>query len=212
MSKLSCTNCQTYHCRHLNGGTFPNFCLTRHTDKDLIQDTISMYTGDGEDALISNASVSVEGAYRGQLTRVEETIAFAKRLNVKKVGIATCIGLIEEAKIFAKMLENHDFEVYGVSCKIGAVDKTALNIEESHKINPGCHESLCNPILQAKLLNEEQTDLNVIIGLCVGHDSLFIKHSDSLVTTLIVKDRVLGHNPVAALYTSHSFYKKLMNK
>ena len=57
-----------------------------------------------------------------------------------------------------------------------------------------------------------KTDLNVIIGLCVGHDSLFIKYSKALVTTLITKDRVLGHNPAAALYTSGFYYKRLLGK
>jgi uncharacterized metal-binding protein len=51
--------------------------------------------------------------------------------------------------------------------------------------------------------------LDYLIGLCVGHDSLFFKHSDAPVTVLVAKDRVLGHNPVAALYTSHSYYRRL---
>lgn len=49
--------------------------------------------------------------------------------------------------------------------------------------------------------------MNIVMGLCVGHDSLFYKYSEALTTTLVVKDRVTGHNPVAALYTSHSYYK-----
>lgn len=59
---------------------------------------------------------------------------------------------------------------------------------------------MCNPILQAKQLNAGKTDLNVVIGLCVGHDSLFNKYSDALVTTLLTKDRVPGHSAAAALY------------
>ena len=66
----------------------------------------------------------------------------------------------------------------------------------------------CNPILQAKLLNKIGTDLNVVVGLCVGHDSLFYKYSDVLCTTAVTKDRVLGHNPVAALYQADNYYKK----
>ncbi|WP_297234869.1 DUF1847 domain-containing protein [uncultured Flavonifractor sp.] len=45
------------------------------------------------------------------------------------------------------------------------------------------------------------------IATCVGHDSLFYKYSDALVTTLVAKDRVLGHNPAAALYNAESYYK-----
>ena len=69
---------------------------------------------------------------------------------------------------------------------------------------------MCNPIMQAKLLNKEKTDLNVVVGLCVGHDSLFYKYAKGLTTTLITKDRVLAHNPVGALYQSRAYYKKLL--
>ena len=71
---------------------------------------------------------------------------------------------------------------------------------------------MCNPILQAKLLNEAKTDLNLVVGLCVGHDSLFYKYSEALTTTVVTKDRVLGHNPAAALYTAESYYKRLREK
>ena len=63
---------------------------------------------------------------------------------------------------------------------------------------------------QAKLLNEAKTDLNVVVGLCVGHDSLFYKYSEAITTTAVTKDRVLGHNPVAALYNAESYYSKLL--
>jgi len=59
---------------------------------------------------------------------------------------------------------------------------------------------MCNPIAQAQILNEQLTDFNIVVGLCVGHDSLFFKHSEAPVTVLVAKDRVLGHNPAAALY------------
>ena len=62
---------------------------------------------------------------------------------------------------------------------------------------------------QALLLAEAGTQLNVVIGLCVGHDSLFFMNSVAPVTVLVAKDRVLGHNPVAALYTAHSYYRRL---
>ena len=71
---------------------------------------------------------------------------------------------------------------------------------------------MCNPILQAELLNDAKTDLNIIMGLCVGHDSLFIKYSNALVTSGVTKDRVLGHNPAAALYTADTYYQKLEAK
>ena len=69
--------------------------------------------------------------------------------------------------------------------------------------------AMCNPIAQAELMNEANTELNVVLGLCVGHDSLFYKHSNAPVTTLVAKDRVLAHNPCAALYQADAYYKRL---
>ena len=73
-------------------------------------------------------------------------------------------------------------------------------------------ENMCNPILQAKLLNAAGTDLNILMGLCVGHDSMFYKYSEALVTTLVSKDRVLAHNPVAAIYQSDKYLTRVYNK
>lgn len=62
----------------------------------------------------------------------------------------------------------------------------------------------CNPIAQAEILNREQTELNYIVGLCMGHDILFTRYSEAPVSTLIVKDRMTGNNPAAALYGYHA--------
>ena len=68
---------------------------------------------------------------------------------------------------------------------------------------------MCNPIAQARLLNDAKTDFNIMLGLCIGHDSLFLKHVEGLTTVFAVKDRVTGHNPMVALYTSESYYRRL---
>jgi hypothetical protein len=47
------------------------------------------------------------------------------------------------------------------------------------------------------------------MGLCIGHDSLFFKHAKGLTTVLVAKDRVLGHNPVAALLLADTYYSRL---
>ncbi|MEM3437698.1 MAG: DUF1847 domain-containing protein, partial [Nitrososphaerales archaeon] len=94
--------------------------------------------------------------------------------------------------------------VASIMCKCGAIDKTKLNVAKEYKIgNPLEFEAACNPILQAQLLNDANTTINVIVGLCVGHDMLFTMESKAPVTTLIVKDRLLGHNPVIALYSNY---------
>jgi len=208
---LSCIDCGVLNC-YRKEGDFPQFCLTTNTEKGEIEKINEFYRTDEFVHKISHAAAEVEGTYYGRLTRVEEIVAFANRIGAKKIGIATCIGLMNEAKIFAKILKVKGLESYGIICKVGSIDKAEIGIDEKLKLQKGCHEAMCNPLLQAKLLNKEKTDLNVIVGLCVGHDSLFIKHSDAPVTTLITKDRVLGHNPAAALYTSGFYYKKLLQE
>jgi uncharacterized metal-binding protein len=68
---------------------------------------------------------------------------------------------------------------------------------------------MCNPIFQAYVVNDAGTDFNVLLGLCVGHDSLFFKYTEAPTTVLAVKDRVTGHNPLAAVYLSESYYSWL---
>jgi len=108
-----------------------------------------------------------------------------------------------------EIFEAHGFHVDSVCCKVGSIPKEDIGLADEEKIRPGQFEALCNPIGQAKLLNEAGTELNVAVGLCVGHDSLFFRHSEAPVTVLIAKDRVTGHNPAAVLYTSHSYYSRL---
>lgn len=211
---LSCTNCAVYNCR-TRDKQFPAFCLTTNdkenfNTKEKTQEVLEHLKDENSDALVAKASAQVEGLFYGSKTRVEEILEFAKRINAKKIGIATCAGLIEESKIFAKILKVHGFESYSAICKVGSIDKTQIGITEDEKIRPNNFEAMCNPILQAEILNSQQTDLNVLIGLCVGHDSLFTKYAKAYNTTLVTKDRVTGHNPVAALYVSHSYYKRLM--
>lgn len=202
--RRSCVDCAVTECEKENG-KYPPFCMTAALDEKILKEAMECYQEpENRKTAIASAEVEYEGYLK--LTRVEEIATFAKKMGFHKIGIATCVGLIRESRTLAKILRAHGFEVVGVACKTGAVDKAEIGIpKECEAI--GCH--MCNPILQAKVLNEEKTDLNVVVGLCVGHDSLFYKYSESLTTTAVTKDRVLGHNPVAALYTAESYYKKL---
>lgn len=139
--------------------------------------------------------------------RILEIIEFCNRMEYKRIGLAFCGGLHREAKIVNNIFESHGLEVVSAMCKVGGIDKSKLGLEDFDKIYGEGHESMCNPIGQAMIMNEAKTEFNIILGLCVGHDSLFIKHSDAMCTVLAVKDRVLGHNPLAAIYTSESYYK-----
>ncbi len=141
--------------------------------------------------------------------RIQEIWEFAHRMGFRKVGLAFCVGLQNEAGLVAPLLEEHGLEVVSVICKVGREPKADIGVPEEDRIIIGSRESMCNPIGQAAVMNHEKTQLNIILGLCVGHDSLFIKYSDAPVTILAAKDRVAGHNPLAAVYTSGSYYRKL---
>lgn len=138
--------------------------------------------------------------------RFLEIVEFAQKMKYKKLGLVFCLGLAKEAVIVNQLLKNHGFEVISVACKAGGVPKEEIGIKEEEKIFIGGHESMCNPILQAMVVNDAKTDFNVLLGLCVGHDSLFFKYADAPTTVLAVKDRVTGHNPLAALYISGNYY------
>jgi uncharacterized metal-binding protein len=141
--------------------------------------------------------------------RILETIEFAHRMNYKRLGLAFCVGLVKEAKVVEKLLTTQGFEVVSTLCKVGREPKETIGVQDDQKIGIGCFESMCNPIAQAFVINSENTEFNIVVGLCVGHDSLFLKYADAPCTVLAAKDRLLGHNPLAAIYTIDSYYRSL---
>lgn len=207
----SCSDCAQLNCYH-HDRRYPDFCATPGLDPAERAELVADYAGASEDGRLARAAAEVEGLYYCQLNRVEETVAFARRIGATRIGIATCIGLIEETRVLVKILRLAGFETVAALCKVGSVDKSEIGIPEHLKIKCGGFEACCNPVLQARLLNREKTHLNVVMGLCVGHDSLFFRHSEAPATTLVVKDRVLGHNPVAGLYTVGSYSKRMLDE
>jgi len=145
-------------------------------------------------------------------TRVEEIAEFARRRGYQKLGLAFCGGVKEEALLLTDILKHNNFQVVSVVCKVGRVAKEQIGLTTEEKILKDQFEVLCNPIAQAEILNHMATDFNIMMGLCVGHDALFLKHVTAYTTVFAVKDRVLGHNPMAALYLSKSYYRRLFQK
>lgn len=160
---------------------------------------------------MAQAAARTESSGYCKLTRIEEVMDFARRLGTARIGIACCIGLRREAAVAQRIFHAGGFKVTGVVCKAGAMPKEDFGLADGEKVHPGRFESICNPIGQAALLDSAGCGLNVLIGLCVGHDSLFFKHSEAPCTVLVAKDRVLGHNPCAALYTASGYYGRLLN-
>ena len=158
---------------------------------------------------VAQESARVESEGYCRWTRVEEVCQFAKKMGFTKLGIATCISFVDQAHVLTGILESHGFEVASAACKNGGIPKEEIGLTDEEKIRPGGHESMCNPVSQAELLNEAGCEFNIVLGLCVGHDSLFFQHSEGLVTTLVAKDRVLAHNPVGALMLADSYYDRV---
>ncbi len=131
-------------------------------------------------------------------TRIDEIMEYARIRGMTRLGIATCYALMPESKLLSDILEDNGFNVVSVSCLCGEVNPKDMGM---------AGDIFCNPILQAEVFNKEETDLNIMMGLCVGHDILFLRHSKAETTPLIVKDRSTGHNPIAALYQSQGFFK-----
>ena len=199
----------------------PSDCPTE-LHADTIADSLQQYTGESRDAVMARTAAVVEGlSYRteegresrsARWTRVEDILFFAKRMGYRKIGIATCIGLLEETRRLAEILSAQELEPCSICCKAGRIDKLDLGLCEQDKVRPGTFEPACNPIAQARILNQAGTDMNIIMGLCIGHDMLFTKHSEAPVTTLVVKDRVTGHNPATVLYGQNFYYRRLVKE
>jgi uncharacterized metal-binding protein len=115
------------------------------------------------------------------------------------VGMAFCAGLHREARLLAGLLEPH-FQITSACCKVCGIAKTEFSLP-TVRDNPA--EVICNPLGQAEILNSVGTQMNLLVGLCLGHDMLFTKHSAAPVSTIIVKDRVLANNPAGALYSPY---------
>jgi uncharacterized metal-binding protein len=207
--ELKCSLCRVKACTQEPGTRpFPAFCPAG-TEAEVLGRARLVYDTDDETQFLARAAAQVEATGYGRWPRVQEVMEFARRIEVTHLGIATCIGLLYEAGLLQEILEANSFQVSSVCCKVGSIPKEEIVLQDGEKVHPGQFEALCNPIAQALLLNEAGTGLNIVVGLCVGHDSLFFRHSQAPVTVLVAKDRVTGHNPAAALYTSHSYYRRL---
>ncbi len=200
---FTCAECGSLACDTGDASSYPRNCPSRETDREELQ---ALYREGGNLSLAANAArVEAEGYCR--LTRLEEIMDFARRCGFSRLGIAFCIGLQDEAAVVSRVLRANGFEVDSVACKNAALPKEELGLTDADKVAPGEFESMCNPIGQARALARAGTELNLLLGLCVGHDSLFMKQSVAPVTVLAAKDRVLGHNPLAAVYLADGYYR-----
>ena len=142
--------------------------------------------------------------------RIVEIVEFSRRMGYAKLGLIFCGGLRQEGAIVQEILETNGFTVVSAMCKAGKIPKSAYGVTREQQLNPNSDaETACNPKFQAFLVNKAKVDFNILLGLCVGHDSLAIRHLRAPTTVLAVKDRLLGNNPLAAIYMYDNYYRYL---
>ncbi|MDR3566311.1 MAG: DUF1847 domain-containing protein [Negativicutes bacterium] len=162
-----------------------------------LEDIKDAYVGERSD--IMKAAACTEGRFYNNLTRLEETVEFCKLMGYQKIGLASCFGLNQETALIEEYFSKF-FEVYSVCCKVCGIGKDNLGLEQ---IKEGVRETMCNPVMQAKILEDKEVDFCVTVGLCVGHDALFTGSCTVPVSCLVAKDRVLAHNPLGAVYSGY---------
>ena len=101
----SCIDCGAESCEKMDGKN-PPFCLTTNLDPALLEEVMLLYTEDEWNQKVTLASAGVEADFYGKATRVEEIVQFAKRIGAKRIGIATCLGLLNESRIAAKIFSH----------------------------------------------------------------------------------------------------------
>jgi len=172
----------------------PEYCQAQKF-LDLVEESKRQYLEPDDSKFhLAAAKVLKKGGY--DWSRVQQCIEFARELGARKVGLAVCVGLIREGREFARFLDRAGFQVVSIACMVGGLKPEDTGIPDEWVNQLGIS---CNPIAQAEILNREGTELNFIYGLCVGHDTIFIRHSEAPVTYVVVKDMVTGNNPGAVL-------------
>ena len=157
---------------------------------------------------MARAAAQVEAEGYGRLCRIEETMLFCKKMGYVRLGLVFCAGLSKEADILSRIFHANGFDVISAICKNGSQPKKSIGLTDMETLSGTSDEVMCNPIAQALIMNREKTDFNILLGLCVGHDALCLKYLEAPATVLAVKDRVTGHNPLAAVYLADGYYKK----
>ena len=178
---VHCADCTAFICRV--GGKLeatPDFCPMRGEFPDFEE----LYS-QGESLSLLRQSAVVEGQGYCRWTRLEEVGEFSKLMGYQRLGLAHCPDMAVEAEKVAHALGNVGLD----------------------PVQPPS-SATCDPLGQAEFFAEQDTDLNLLAGMCVGHEAVFLKATEAPAVGLIARDMRLRHNPVAALYTSRSYLEK----
>jgi uncharacterized metal-binding protein len=192
--RYGCQHCSTTACFTGDHGRMPTTCPSR-THPALAGD-VAGYLDPARQELMRVADTTPFTRDEKVRNRVEELIEYAKGRGYRSVGVAFCVTMLTEAQQLGRLLESEGLAAHLVCCRVGAIDYDRIGLPKAH---PERFAAICNPVAQARLLNLARVDLVVQMGLCIGHDLVPQEECDAPVTTLVVKDRALDHNPMRAL-------------
>lgn len=202
---FTCAQCAVLACKSGELDKMPKNCPMH--DPDFFEEVFQEYLApENHDFFLTSTAIEALGYCRWP--RLREVAEFSRRMGYVRLGMGFCVGLRKEAAVVDRILRDQGFQVVSVACKTGSIPKARAGVPEKLLLRPGTREVMCDPIAQAKLLNRAQTQFNICLGLCVGHDSLFYKYCDTPVTTLVAKDRATGHNPAAAIYCAEGYFRE----
>jgi uncharacterized metal-binding protein len=103
----------------------PAYCPSE-PHAEIIDNSLRQYQGDDTDARLARVAAKVEGlcyqpvpgseAVNARWTRVEDVLALARLMGYRKIGIATCIGLLEECNRLSDILRAQGMEPFSAGC------------------------------------------------------------------------------------------------
>ncbi len=178
---MDCTRCKAKGCRQ----------LAPCSDDSV--NYIDNYKKSELAASVKTASKLIDNGRAGKLNRLEEIVEYATLLGYTHLGVAYCYGMEKEAEKLRNYLVSHGFKLTTVSCTVDGLSESQIDMEKNADIVS------CNPLGQAHAMNKAKVDFVIIMGLCLGHDVILQKNLQKDFTVFVVKDRVLGNNPVLAL-------------
>lgn len=185
----TCASCQKMGCVSRTRENMPVNCPS--LNDEMMGEVRESYSQE-IDKQIAYESARTRIDASAPMTRLEESIDFARRSGYRSLGVAFCKMVKKDAEAVTKRLREEGFTVHSVMCRTGAISDEILEREGEQFIGQKGYETMCNPIGQAAVLKDAGTEFNLVMGLCVGHDTLFIRHSDTPMTILGVKDRKNG--------------------
>ena len=102
---MDCTKCNSKICRNGEQCAVVNFNT---------QEVIAAYHK--QQPIVQAAAQLVDHGRAGTLSRLQETIEFAKLMNYKTIGLAYCYGMEIEAAIVANYIRANGLKIEAASC------------------------------------------------------------------------------------------------